>query len=99
MELIDFALEMRNRSYEKNNDFFTDEEDMRAAFEERSHCTVEDKGTMFRLDIKGVYDEMDERTIKNRKMVKFDTSVIYIASPEDTIANKLLFSREQDLNI
>jgi hypothetical protein len=77
MELIDFALEMRNRSYEKNNDFFTDEEDMRAAFEERSHCTVEDKGTMFRLDIKGVYDEMDERTIKNRKMVNFENTNYY----------------------
>jgi len=82
----------------QDNDFFADEEDMRAAFEERSHCTVEDKETMFRLDIKGVYDEMDERTIKNRKMVKFGNIVIYIASPEDTIANKLLFSREQDLN-
>ena len=82
----------------QENDFFADEEDMRAAFKERSHCTVEDKGTMFRLDIKGIYDEMDERTIKNRKMVKLDDMVIYIASPEDTIANKLLFNREQDVN-
>jgi len=82
----------------QDNDFFADEEDMKAAFKERSHCTVEDKGTMFRLDIKGVYNEMDERTIKNKKTVKLDHIVIYIASPEDTIANKLLFSREQDVN-
>lgn len=28
---------------------------------------------------------------------ELDDTVIYIASPEDTIANKLLFSREQDI--
>ncbi len=81
----------------QENDFYADEYDMRAAFKEKSHCTVEDKETMFRLDIKGVYSEMDVRALRNKKRVKLDDTVIYIASPEDTIANKLIFAREQDV--
>ncbi len=71
---------------------------MKAAFSEKSHCTVEDKETMFRLDIKGVYNEMDERVLKNKIQVEYLGTCIYIASAEDTIANKLLFGRDQDIN-
>ncbi|MCG2735659.1 MAG: hypothetical protein L6282_04625, partial [Candidatus Methanoperedenaceae archaeon] len=64
---------------------------------ERSHCTVEDKETMFRLDIKGVYGEMDERALRNKRKVEINDIAIWIATPEDTIANKLVFAREQDI--
>ncbi len=82
----------------KENGFYADEEDMRSALKEKSHCTFEDKETMFRLDIKGVYGEMDERVLENKRKVKFNDIAINIASPEETIANKLLFAREQDTN-
>ena len=36
----------------QDNSFHADEYDMRTAIKERSHCTVEDKETMFRLDIR-----------------------------------------------
>lgn len=100
---IDYVIQIVDKdipvlvTFLQENGFFADEYDMRLALEEKSHCTVEDKGTMFRLDIKGIYGEMDERALRNRKKVKIDNSVIFIASPEDTIANKLLFSREQDI--
>lgn len=81
----------------KENGFHASEEEMRAALKEKSHCTVEDKETMFRLDIKGVYNEMDGRVLKNRMKVQLDDVAVYIASPEDTIANKLFFAREQDI--
>ena len=81
----------------QDNSFHADEYDMRTAIKERSHCTVEDKETMFRLDIKGVYGEMDERTLRNKKKVAINDIAIWIASPEDTIANKLVFAREQDI--
>lgn len=99
---IDYIIQLKDRDipglvkFFQDNGFFADEYDMRAAFEEKSHCTVEDKETMFRLDIKGVYSEMEERALRNKKKTELDGTVIYIASPEDTIANKLLFSREQD---
>lgn len=81
----------------QQNGFHADEYDMCAAFKEGSHCTVEDIETLFRLDIKGVYSEMDERALRNKRMVKLGETVVWIASPEDTIVNKLVFAREQDL--
>ncbi len=81
----------------KENGFHADEYDMRAALKEKSHCTVEDKDTMFRLDIKGVYSEMDERALRNKRKVDLNAIAIWIATPEDTIVNKLVFAREQDI--
>lgn len=101
---IDFVLQIEEKDipivvkFLQDNNFFADEEDMRAAFLEKSHCTVEDKETMYRLDIKGMYNEMDERVLKNKVWVEHLATTIYVASAEDTIANKLLFGREQDIN-
>ena len=81
----------------KENDFFADEEDIKAAFEEKSHATIEDKSTMVRLDIKGIYSENDRITLERRGKVSFADFVFYVASPEDLIANKLLFGSEQDV--
>ncbi len=100
---IDYVIQLTDKDipilvkFLQENGFYADEYDMRAALEEKSHCTVEDKETMFRLDIKGIYSEMDERVLRNKKRIELNGITIYIASPEDTIANKLLFSREQDI--
>lgn len=72
-------------------------EDMKAAFKEKSHCTIEDKETMIRLDIKGIYNQMDRQTFERKKDFNHKGTKIYIASPEDTIANKLVFGSEQDI--
>lgn len=100
---IDYVIQLDDENipvlieFLQENGFHADESDMRAAFRERSHCTVEDKETMFRLDIKGVYSEMDERTLRNKRKVELNDIVLWIASPEDTIVNKLVFAREQDV--
>ncbi|MDP2845465.1 MAG: hypothetical protein Q8N79_05245 [Candidatus Methanoperedens sp.] len=100
---IDYVIQLSDAdisilvTFLQENGFHADEDDMRVAFREKSHCTVEDKGTMFRLDIKGVYSEMDERTLRNKRKVDLNDFAIWIASPEDTIANKLVFAREQDV--
>jgi hypothetical protein len=100
---IDYVIQLADENipeliqFLQHNGFHADEYDMRTAFKERSHCTVEDKETLFRLDIKGVYSEMDERALRNKRMVKLDGSSVWIASPEDTIVNKLFFAREQDI--
>ncbi len=70
---------------------------MTDAFKEHSYCTIEHKKTMFRIDIKGVYGEMDKRTIANKREINFQGIKMYVASPEDTIINKLIFAREQDI--
>ncbi|MEA2076055.1 MAG: nucleotidyltransferase [Euryarchaeota archaeon] len=79
------------------NDFFADEEDIKAAFGERTHATVEDKTSMIRLDIKGIYGENDRITLERRRKVSLANFEIYIAALEDLIANKLLFGSEQDV--
>ncbi len=100
---IDYVIQLEDEDipvlikFLQENGFHADEYDMRAALKERSHCTVEDKETMFRLDIKGVYNEMDERALRNKRRIRFNDIDVWIASPEDTIANKLVFAREQDI--
>jgi len=79
------------------NDFFADKEDIVMAFGEKSHCTVQDKNSAIRLDIKGVYGEREMGSIKDRIPFDYEGEKIYLASLEDTIANKLYFKREQDI--
>jgi hypothetical protein len=61
---IDYVIQLEDENipllikFLKENGFHADEYDMCAALKEKSHCTVEDTETMFRLDIKGVYSEM-----------------------------------------
>ncbi|HLB72018.1 MAG: DUF6036 family nucleotidyltransferase [Candidatus Methanoperedens sp.] len=100
---IDYVIRLEDENipvlvkFLQENGFHADEYDMRTALKEESHCTVEDKETMFRLDIKGVYTEMDERALRNKRQVDLNDIAIWIASPEDTIINKLVFAREQDI--
>lgn len=100
---IDYIIQLSDRDipmmikFLQENGFYADEYDMREALKEKSHFTVEDKGTLFRLDIKGIYGEMDERTLRNKKKVNLYNMTIYLASPEDTIANKLLYGSERDI--
>ena len=99
---IDFVMNLEDKDipklvkFLKENNFFASEEDIKLALKEKSHFTIEDKETMFRLDIKGVYTEIDKITLKNRVKVDFEGMSIYVASPEDTIAGKLYFGRERD---
>ena len=81
----------------KERGFFADVKDLKRSLEEKSHCTIEDKETMFRLDIKGVYDDADQRALDNRVLIEWKDMKMYIASAEDTVINKLLWGREQDL--
>ncbi len=90
-DIEDFA------SYLRKEGFFCDPSDMREAFRNRTHFSAEEKGSLFRLDIKGVYDSGARRTLKNRKKVEYDGIIMYVASPEDTISHKLLYGSEQDI--
>jgi hypothetical protein len=83
--------------YLAKNNFFSKSLDIEDAFREKSHFSALDNESLFRLDIKGVYNEMDKRTLMNRRVVTYAGIKIYLASPEDTIANKLVFGSEQDI--
>jgi hypothetical protein len=81
----------------KKHELEVNEEDVTKALKERSHFTIFDKKSTFYIDGKGIYDENDLIAIKNRRRIKFDENIIYINSPEDLIANKLLFGSNQDI--
>jgi len=81
----------------KKNEFFASEDDIKTAFKEKSHCTIEDKKSLIRLDVKGIYTEFDKDTLKRKRSFNYKDTKMYLASPEDTIASKLLFGSEQDI--
>lgn len=100
---LDLIIQMpenkRNKFIEflNKNDFFVDKWDLEQGFKDRSHSTIQDKNSLLRLDIKGVYTKFDKETLERRVAIRYKGKKLHITSPEDTIANKLLFGREQDI--
>ncbi|MEM3030908.1 MAG: DUF6036 family nucleotidyltransferase [Candidatus Micrarchaeia archaeon] len=82
----------------KKNGFFASEGDLKTALEEKSHCTIESRDALHRLDVKGVYSEFDEATLKRRRKIDFAGTLVYVASPEDLIISKLRFGSDRDIN-
>ena len=100
---IDMIIRMRRDQianfvkFLKGNGFLIDYEDMITALKERSHVSAHDETSIYRLDIKGVYSEMDRRTIERGVTVDFHGIRARIETPEDLIAAKLVFGSEQDV--
>ncbi|PKK81879.1 MAG: hypothetical protein CVT47_00175 [Thermoplasmata archaeon HGW-Thermoplasmata-2] len=100
---IDFVLLLEKEKLKefavflRKNDFFSSPEDAEDALRERSHFTPIDKISLLRLDIKGVYSEMDRRAITSRRAITYHGTNLFLASPEDTIASKLWYGREKDI--
>jgi hypothetical protein len=78
-------------------DFWVNAEELKTALREKTHCTILDKKSLFRLDIKGIYTEADRRTFERRIPFEYKGIKIYIATAEDLIASKLLYGSEQDM--
>jgi hypothetical protein len=81
----------------KRNGFTTSLADAQAAFAERSHFTAEDTLSSLRLDIKGIYNEMDRNAYERRVRFRFKGFDMMIQTPEDLIAAKLGYGSEQDI--
>ena len=79
------------------NGFFSTPDEIEMALRERSHFTAIEKSSLIRLDIKGVFDHRDRRTLSNRRVIEYNGFKMYVASPEDTIAHKLMYGSEQDV--
>lgn len=81
----------------KKRGFSVSVKDILSALEEKNHFTIFDERSEYHVDAKGVYGERELRTMRTKKKVKIKGVNMYIASAEDTIANKLVFGSEQDL--
>ncbi len=65
-------------------------------FDEKSHCTIFFKEGMFRIDIKGIYSELDQESIDMAIDEIFNGVHLKINHPLNTVAFKLKFGSEQD---
>ena len=79
------------------HDFETSVEDVEAALNERSYFTVFDEISEYHMDAKGAYTAREKETLRRKRAVYLRNTPIYIASPEDTLINKLSFGSEQDI--
>lgn len=76
--------------------FSVTESDVLSGLKEKSHFTVSDRRSVFRIDAKGAYGSRELETLRTRRKIIIDKTVCYLASPEDMIANKLLTGTLQD---
>ena len=73
----DFIIQMEIEELRKltdflqSNGFFSDPEEAEILMQEKSHFSAIDKDSLLRLDIKGVYNEMDRRTLENRRDINY----------------------------
>lgn len=81
----------------KDSNFSITEDEVKTAMKEKGHFTIFDKLSVYHIDAKGVYGKTEMETLKHRRKIDLNGLNCYIASPEDIIANKLLFGREQDI--
>jgi hypothetical protein len=71
--------------------------DIRNALAERSHFTVFDKESPYRLDVQGVYSPLDEASFRGRRKGALFGEEAWVESPEDLIIAKLVYGSQQDL--
>lgn len=83
--------------YLKTKGFLASEKDIIAALREKSHCTIDFKEPPYRIDLKGIYGESEEWTVKRSKELEYLGMRVRVQSPEDAIAGKLFFGGEQQL--
>lgn len=72
-------------------------EDLRAAIREGSQVTAFDERSLFHVDLRPATDDDTKKTLDRAREIEFHGHEIPMASPEETIAHKLLFGSEQDI--
>ncbi len=65
-------------------------------FDEKGHCSIFFKEGMFRIDIKGIYSDLDKESIEMSIDETFNNIPVKINHPINTILFKLKFGSEQD---
>lgn len=99
---IDFILQVSEEdlsvftTFLKDKGFDANATEIRQAFAKKSHASVFIEGA-FRLDLKGVYNALDRRTLEDREPITLDDTAIAVAPPEHTIVAKLAFGSERDV--
>jgi hypothetical protein len=100
---VDVIIDLKERDAERlaadfaESGFSVTVQDIIAALREKAHFTIFDNHSAYRIDAKGAYGDAARETLASRRAVVLQGVRSFLASPEDTIANKLLYGSEQDL--
>jgi len=73
------------------------EKEIVSALKDKSHFSVFDKITPFRIDVTGVHTKLDKIALKNRRKTVLLDLETWIEAPEDLIVAKLVYGSPQDL--
>ena len=73
------------------------QKDILLALKEKSHFSIFDKSSPWRIDGKGVYTKLDEITLSNRRQLKILGLSAWVESPEDLVIAKLIYGSQQDI--
>ncbi len=82
-------------NYLRKNNFDASLDDF-IGFDEESHCTFFYKTGMFRIDVKGIYSNLDQESIERAIVGIYNDIKLKISNPVDLILFKLKFGSEQD---
>lgn len=69
----------------------------KTAIQEGSHFTIFHEDGFYHVDMVAANEPSHEWTLEGRQRAKIQEQECWIASPEATVANKLVFGSEQDL--
>ncbi|MHA1860367.1 MAG: DUF6036 family nucleotidyltransferase [Candidatus Asgardarchaeia archaeon] len=81
----------------KKYDLDVREEEILISIKERSHFSIFDEKTPFRVDMKGVYTKLDEIVMRNRHKITLFGIETWVECPEDLIVAKLIYGSPQDI--
>jgi len=70
--------------------------DIARALEEKSIATILHEDFPYKMDIKGIYEALDERSLYNRLSLRIFNLEAYIEKPEDLIIAKLRYGSTMD---
>lgn len=77
--------------------FLTHVEDIKSALREKSHFTIFDERSAYRIDCKGLYSKFDEQSFQRRIKKKVNSTEMWVNSPEDLILAKLSYGAPRDV--
>ncbi len=83
--------------YFQSNDFYCPADDIKMAFEEKSHFGAFDNQSPFRIDLKGIYSDFDQQSFLRRVQVESFNKDIWLCTPEDAIISKLMYGSPKDI--
>ena len=71
--------------------------ELRQAINEKSHITIFIPNEILRVDMKGLYSQLDYKSFNNKKQTSIFDVETWIEAPEDLIIAKLVFNSYQDI--